>query len=160
MSQNEFCNLSGVLVLYPGADVRMQREVWSKILKILCRKQRMSLVTVERADLTRITCEPVHNSPLYGSSSLMDSSKSRDVSNVLKHKGKTGQPAESPLPFQPDDMSHSPAASNVPDGVSSPSQDQQRNFKTLYKLHTLSETQCIKHNSMTEMTCAVMRILS
>lgn len=138
----------------------MQREVWSEILKILCRKQRISLVTVERAHLTRITCEPVHNLPLYGSSSLMDSSRSRDVSNVLKHKGKTGQPPESPLPFQPDGMSHSPAASNVPDSVSSPSQDQKRNFKTLYKLHTLTETQCIKHDSMTEMTCAVMRILS
>lgn len=29
-------DLSGVLVLYPGADVRVQREVWSKVLKILC----------------------------------------------------------------------------------------------------------------------------
>lgn len=138
----------------------MQREVWSKILKILCRKQRMSLVTVERADLTRITYEPVHNSPLYGSSSLMDSSRSRDVSNVLKHKEKTGQPAESPLLIQPDGLSHSPAASNVPDSVSSPSQDQQRDFKTLYKLHTLTETQCIKRDGMTEMICVVMRILS
>lgn len=32
--------LSGVLVFYPGADVRMQREVWSKILKILCKGQK------------------------------------------------------------------------------------------------------------------------
>lgn len=29
-------HLSGVLVLYPGADVRVQREVWGKVLKILC----------------------------------------------------------------------------------------------------------------------------
>lgn len=29
--------LSGVLVFYPGADIRMQREIWSKVLKILCR---------------------------------------------------------------------------------------------------------------------------
>lgn len=28
--------LSGVLVFYPGADVRVQREVRSKVLKILC----------------------------------------------------------------------------------------------------------------------------
>lgn len=29
-------HLSGVLVLYPGADVRVQREVWGKVLKVLC----------------------------------------------------------------------------------------------------------------------------
>lgn len=32
-------NLSGVLVFYPGADVRMQCEVWSEVFKIFCRKQ-------------------------------------------------------------------------------------------------------------------------
>lgn len=29
-------HLSGVLVLYPGADVRVQREVWGKVLKVFC----------------------------------------------------------------------------------------------------------------------------
>lgn len=37
-------DLSGVLVFYPGADIRVQREVWSKVLEILCRGQRQKQV--------------------------------------------------------------------------------------------------------------------
>lgn len=33
-------HLSGVLVFYPGADIRVQREVWSKVLEILCKDTR------------------------------------------------------------------------------------------------------------------------
>lgn len=40
------CYLSGVLVFYPGADVRMQREVWSKVLKILWRGQTQEMMRI------------------------------------------------------------------------------------------------------------------
>lgn len=86
-----------------------------------------------------------YNSPLYGSSSLMDSSTNRDVSKVLQHNGteklvsatnhRTSNVWLWVLCASESDV---PAASHVPHCVSSSSQDQQRNLKALYKLHTLS----------------------
>lgn len=43
-------DLSGVLVFYPGADIRVQREVWSKVLKIFCREQKQEQVSKSRDD--------------------------------------------------------------------------------------------------------------
>lgn len=40
-------DLSGVLVFYPGADVRVQREVWGEVLEIFCRGPKHEQVNKE-----------------------------------------------------------------------------------------------------------------